>query len=73
MIRKTVLALAATSVIIATALPTAASAKKWGPHHGGLWAGVGLAVVGAAIASCYHYQWIETRYGPRRVLVNVCE
>jgi hypothetical protein len=73
MIRKTVFAIASTAAILATALPTSASAKHWG-HHGRFWGGVGLgmAVIGTAAASCYQYQWVQTPRGPRYLLVNVC-
>jgi fucose permease len=72
MIRKTIFAIAATAAIVATALPTDASAKKWGKHNG-FWLGVGIATVGTAIAaSCLQYQWVETRRGPRYMLVNAC-
>ena len=74
MFRKTIIAIAATATLTAAALPSTASAKKWHGHHG-FYAGViGLGLIGASVAStCYRYQWVETRYGMRRVLVNVCE
>lgn len=75
MFRKTMLALTATVAVGAAVLvPTAASA--WHHHHHGFhgWRGVGLGVAIAApiVASCYRYQYIETRRGLRRILVNVC-
>jgi Spy/CpxP family protein refolding chaperone len=78
MIRNTMLAIAATVALSAAALaPTAASAKGFGFHgghgfHGG-WGfrGVGITVVGPT-ASCLQYQWVETRRGLRRVLVDAC-
>jgi len=74
MFRKSIIAIAATAAIATAALPSTASAHKWKGHHG-FYAGViGLSVLGAGIAaSCYRYQWIETRYGWRRVMVNVCD
>jgi hypothetical protein len=76
MIRKTILALAATSAVAVAALtPTTASA--WHHHHG--WRGVGLGFAIAApviaapvVTSCYRYQYVETRRGLRRMLVNMC-
>jgi hypothetical protein len=71
MIRNSIIAIAATLAIVA--LPSAASAG--GHHHGGFrfgLVGVGLVGASAIAASCYRYQWVETRYGLRRVLVNVC-
>jgi hypothetical protein len=77
MIRKTLLALTATVAVGAAVMaPTAASA--WHLHHGHGFYGWRGAAVGFAIAapivatSCYRYQYIETRRGVRRVLVNVC-
>jgi Spy/CpxP family protein refolding chaperone len=77
MIRKTMIAIAATVALSAAALaPTAASAKGFGfgghGFHGG-WGfrGVGITVVGPT-ASCMQYQWVETRRGLRRVLVDAC-
>jgi hypothetical protein len=77
MIRKTIIALAATTALAIAALPSTASAKKWG-HHGHGWrvgvgVGVGLGLIGAGVAaSCYRYEWVATRYGMRQVLVNYC-
>jgi Spy/CpxP family protein refolding chaperone len=79
MIRKSMLAIAAIVTISAAALaPTAASAKGFGfgGHHGfhGGWGfgGVGITVLNPT-ASCLQYQWVETRRGLRRVLVNACD
>ena len=84
MIRKTLLAVAATA-LVATASMTPASAH---PHGLGLGfgIGVGLGVLGgAAIAAstapgyyydngCWQYQTIVTPHGHyRQVLVNVCQ
>ena len=43
------------------------------PHHGfhGGFRGIGLTVVGPS-ASCWQYQWVETRRGLRRILVDAC-
>jgi hypothetical protein len=73
MFRKTIIAIAATATIAAAALPSTASAHRWRGHHG-FYAGViGLGLIGAGLAStCYQYQWVETRFGLRRVLVNTC-
>jgi len=68
MIRKTLIALAATATVGTAALaPTAASAWHFGHHgHFGFYRGFGPVVVGP---SCI--RWVETRWGLRRV--NVCE
>ena len=74
MFRKTVIAIAATATIAAAALPSTASAHRWRGHHGFYAGAIGLGLIGAGVAStCYRYQWVETRFGLRRVLVNVCE
>jgi hypothetical protein len=77
MIRKTMLALAATAAVAVAALaPTAASAWPHHHHHHGFhgWRGVGigLAIAAPVVASCYRYQYVETRRGLRRILVNTC-
>jgi hypothetical protein len=80
MIRKTILAVAATAVI-AVASMTPASAHHF---HGFGWGGFGLGVglLGASIAasnyatydSCWQYQTVQTPRGYyKRVLVNVCD
>ena len=68
MIRKTLIALAATATVGAAALaPTAASAWPFGHHgHFGFYRGYGPIVIGP---SCI--RWVETRWGLRRL--NVCE
>ena len=80
MIRKTMLAIAATVALGAAALaPTAASAKYLGGghgfhggFHGGFgWRGVGITVVDPGV-SCLQYRWVETYRGLRRRLVDVC-
>jgi hypothetical protein len=79
MIRKTILAVAATALIGVASL-TPASAHGHGFGWGGL--GFGLGLVGASIAasnyaadqSCWQYQQIVTPRGNiRTVLVNVCQ
>jgi hypothetical protein len=76
MIRKTMLALAATAALGAAALaPTAASAKYFGGggfhgFHG--FHGYGVTVVSPAV-SCWQSRWVETRRGLRRIVVNVCD
>jgi hypothetical protein len=81
MLRKTIIAVAATAVIGAASL-TPASAHGF---HGWGWGGVGLGLglLGASIAAqtyyptvdtCWQYQMVPTRHGYyRRALVNVCE
>ena len=84
MIRKTILAVAATA-LVATASMTPASAH---PHFGwgGFGLGLGVGLIGASIAastapryvysddSCWQPQTIVTRYGHyRTVMVNVCQ
>ena len=73
MFRKTIIAIAATAALTTVALPSTASAKKWYGHHGFYAGAIGLGLIGAGLAStCYQYQWVETRFGLRRVLVNTC-
>jgi hypothetical protein len=75
MLRKTLFALAATAALGAAALvPTAASAHGYHGHGHFGFRGFGIAVVSPAYAysSCWRYQWVETRRGLRRILVNVC-
>jgi hypothetical protein len=80
MIRKTILAVAATAVIGVASL-TPASAHG---YHGFGWGGIGFGIglLGASIAasnyatydSCLQYQLVQTPRGYyRRVLVNVCQ
>jgi hypothetical protein len=86
MFSKTILAVATTLVLGAAALaPTTASAHGFGGHgfHGGHgfghgwgngwnrgYRGFGVTLVGP---SCYEYQTVMTRRGPRTVLTNICE
>jgi hypothetical protein len=83
MIRKTMLALATAAVAVAALAPSVASASPYKlphhhhNHHHGFhgWRGVGLGFAIAApvvAASCYQYQYVETRRGLRRILVNTC-
>lgn len=75
MLRKTILAFAATAALGAAALlPTAAAAHGHHGHGHGFFGfrGVGITVVDTGYASCWRYQWVETRRGLRRILVNVC-
>ena len=75
MIRKTLLALTATAALAGTALiSTAASAHHFHGHRGHGWGfgGVGIVVGGPVASSCWQYQYVETRRGLRRMLVNVC-
>jgi hypothetical protein len=77
MIRKTILATAATLAIgAATFAPTAALAKgPGGPgfhgHHGHYWGGFRFGVY-SDYASCWQYQWVKTRAGMQWLPVNVC-
>jgi hypothetical protein len=94
MFRKMTLVLAATAALGAVALaPTSASAwghGGWGGHHfgwGGFGAGIGLGLVGSAVAAnsyyngyyygygndtCLRRRVVDTYYGPRWRWVNVC-
>ena len=76
MIRKTLLALAAT-VAVGAAMLTPTTASAWHFHGPGFYGygygwRVAPVVVAPVITSCYRYRWIETRRGLRRALVNVC-
>jgi hypothetical protein len=80
MFRKTILAVAATAVIVGASLSPASAHE----HHFG-WGGFGfgLGLLGASIAastyapaydSCWQYRQVVTRHGyVRNILVNVCE
>jgi Spy/CpxP family protein refolding chaperone len=79
MIRKTLIALAATTAVgIAALAPTAASAK--GIHFGGGWGhggfgfrGVGITVVDPGY-NCLQTQWVKVgRRTYQKQLVNVCD
>jgi hypothetical protein len=79
MFRKTALGIAAALVLLA---PSAALAGKHGGkghhghhhghhhHHHGFHRHVGYSFY--AGGGCYQYRWVETRYGLRKRLVNVC-
>ena len=58
MFRKTVIAIVATATLVAVALPTAASAKKWGHHHrhGGFV--VGLNFIDNDYSNC-GWEWVR--------------
>jgi len=72
MIRKTLLALTATAALAGAAMiPTTASAAH-GHGHGWGVGGFGISIGGPVVGSCWQYQYIETRRGLRRMLVNVC-
>jgi hypothetical protein len=81
MIRKTLLAVAATAVIAVASLTPASAHEHHGFGFGGL--GFGLGLLGASIAastyapaydSCYQPRTVVTRHGYyRTILVNVCE
>ena len=74
MIRKTMLALAATMAVAGAALvPTTASAwHHHGGHHFHGFRGFGVTIGAPLVSSCYQFQYVETRRGLRRMLVNVC-
>lgn len=76
MLRKLVLGLTAAAALSATALmPTAASAgwKGWHHHHHhhGFWGG-GYGVFAGGYGGCYVKRLVETPYGLRYRVVNVC-
>jgi hypothetical protein len=77
MLRKTMLALAATLAIGTAALaPTSASAHwgGWGGWHGG-WHGYHPFVrvyAGPGYGGCVLRRWVYTPYGPVLRWVNVC-
>jgi hypothetical protein len=72
MIRKTMLALAAT-VAVGAAMLTPTTASAWHHHHHHGLRGLSFGVIAApVVTSCYRYQLVETRRGLRRILVNVC-
>jgi hypothetical protein len=75
MIRKSLLALAAT-VAVGAAVMTPTTASAWHYHNGGFYGwralGVGAVVAAPMITSCYQYRLVDTRRGLRRMLVNVC-
>ena len=78
MLRKLVLGLAAVAALSTAAmLPTAASAKGWHHqgHHQGHWGG-GYGFIagghGGGYGGCYVKRLVDTPYGPRYRVVNVC-
>ncbi len=78
MLRKTILAIAATAALAAAALaPTSASAWGWHPGwHGGWGWGPGFRVyVGPGYyryGGCMVRRWVYTPYGPAVRWVNRC-
>ena len=73
MIRKSLLALAAT-IAVGAAVMTPTTASAWhfhGGYYGYGWR-VAPVVIAPVVASCHRYRWVETRRGLRRMLVNVC-
>lgn len=77
MLRKLVLGLAAVAALSATTMmPTAASAKGWKYHHhhgfhGHYWGGPKFIVSGG-YGGCYVKRLVQTPYGLRYRVVNVC-
>jgi hypothetical protein len=74
MLRKTMLALAATLAIGTAALaPTSASAHwgGWGGWHGG-WHGWHGVYAGPGYGGCVVRRWVYTPYGPVLRWINVC-
>ena len=72
MLRKTILAIAATASLGAVALtPNSASAfgGHWGGHWGYGWHGV---YVGSVYDACMQRRWVRTPVGPRLRWVNLC-
>ena len=77
MLRKTMLALAATLAIGTAALaPTSASAHwgGWGGWHGGWhgWHGWHGVYAGPGYGGCVVRRWVYTPYGPVLCWINVC-
>lgn len=74
--RKLALGFAAAVALSATALlPTAASAKGWHHHHHGFhghYFGGPRFIVSGGYTGCYVKRLVETRYGLRYRVVNVC-
>lgn len=77
MLRKLVLGLAAVAALSTAAmLPTAASAKGWKGgwhhhHHHGHWGG-GYGFFAGGYGGCYVKRLVNTPYGLRYRIVNVC-
>lgn len=81
MFRKSIIAVVTASAMAAAALaPTSAFAHHGHWHHHYGWVGpafvagaiLGTAAIAAERDSCYVHRWVDTPYGPRRVLVDVC-
>ncbi len=76
--RKLAIGFAAVVALSTTALlPTAASAKGWHHHHHhhgfhGHWVGGPRLIVSGGYTGCYVKRLVETRYGLRYRVVNVC-
>jgi hypothetical protein len=72
MLRKTLLAIAATAAI-GTAAPTSASAHWGGGWHGG-WYGFHpfVSIGGPVYDGCTVQRWVHTRHGTELRWVNVC-
>jgi hypothetical protein len=74
MLRKTLLAIAATAAIGTAALaPTSASAHWGGGWHGG-WYGFRpfVSIGGPVYDGCTAQRWVHTRHGNELRWVNVC-
>jgi hypothetical protein len=74
MLRKTLLAIAATAAIGTAALaPTSASAHWGGGWHGG-WYGFHpfVTIGGPVYDGCTVQRWVHTRHGTELRWVNVC-
>jgi hypothetical protein len=76
MFRKSIIAIGTIVALTVAALPSTASAHKGGgkffKHHFHHFRSVGVTFAGTGMG-CYRYKWIDTRFGFRRVLVNVCD
>ena len=75
MLRKTLLAIAATAAIGTAALaPTSASAHWGGGWHGGGWYGFHpfVSIGGPVYDGCTVQRWVHTRHGTELRWVNVC-
>jgi hypothetical protein len=83
MIRKFAIAAAAIAALGTTSIVTAPTAdakpvkvmKFKHHHHGhfGHYGFYGAPLIAYAGASCWRRVWVETSYGPRRRVVNVCD
>jgi len=74
MLRKSILALAATAAIGTAALtPTSASAWGFHPWHGGFFGWHGPVIYsGGGYGGCMVRRWVYTPYGPVLRWVNRC-